>query len=402
MNGWNRVAALAAACVLVGCAARDDFDYGQPSATESVALGSQMPALESAMMGVAQKVVWSFPIPDVRVNGATVQGNDLLVDAFETTSRHYIVLCFDAPTGTPRWKLDLGVVPLKFPPLAGDRFVVMLLDDGAGMVVVNRRTGAREYNVATAMRVIPSGAAGSSESTVFMPSLVDNRIHALNPSSGMSGWHFRLDGTLVGGPMMTPRLPRRLVVVGTDMGEVVAYPASAWDETPPANPIWSRRLMGDVGAEMTVADLVLPTGRQVSVIVPCEDRGLYCLESATGDPRWVHRTDHPFRSRAEVAGGKVFCRNIERMHVIDLASGTPSWKGGEGAHQSYETCSGALTADAKRCFLWSDDRRVHRIDAKTGEVRATSSLAAFDLLVPSGDANVLLGITTSGMIVAGG
>lgn len=386
------------------CASDDGVAVIEAMTVEGPALYTDtLTALESEMAQVAMKRAWSGSyFSACTVQGAAVQESDLFVWVFNGRSRHYEVHSLNAKTGTRNWMVDVGDRNLEHLPMAGDRFVVCLLQDGAGMVVVNRANGARAYTMSTRVSQVPTGPAASSDSTVYLNSLIDDRVHALNPATGMSGWAFRTAGTITAGPITTPRLPRRLVVFGTDAGEVVALPPRAWNESRPSDPAWDRNVFGDVSGPISVAKAIVGDKLQVSVLVPCEDHGLYCLDAATGEPRWVYRTAHPFRGAARALGGRVFGRNERRLCVVDLATGDEAWAASaeDGETKPFETAFAAVAADDTRAYLWMGGKKIVRADGATGAFIAGANLASFDWIVPGGENNVLVGVTRDGYLVA--
>jgi len=360
-------------------------------------------SLESEMAGVAMKRAWSGRyFEGCSVQGAVIQNTDLFVWVFNGKTRHYEVHSINAATGARNWLVDVGHTRLEYPPMAGDRFVVALLADGKGMVVVQRSNGARAFSMSTRVDQVPTGPAASSDSTVYVNSLVDDRVHALNPANGLSGWMYRSDGTITAGPITTPKLPRRLVVVGTDRGAVVALPPRAWDEARPSDPAWERKVFGDVNGAITVASAMDGDMTKVSVLVPCDDNGLYCLDAASGESRWVYRTAHPFHGAARAMGGRVFGRNARRLCVVDLATGGEAWEASAegGPNKAFENAAGCVAADDTRAYLLMGGKAVARANGNDGAIVVAGGLPSFDWIVPSGDNNLLVGVTQDGHIVS--
>jgi outer membrane protein assembly factor BamB len=358
--------------------------------------------LESEMAQVAQKRAWSdHYFKNSVVHNAVVDGNDLLVSVFQGAERAFELHCIDATTGVNRWMLGGLPAPFEFAPTMGEEYVVGLFGGGHGMVVARRRNGARPFSLTTPFNQVPTASPASSDSTVYVTSLVDDRLHALNPENGFSGWAVRANGTINAGPLMTPRLPRRLIVVGTSRGEVVAYPPSPWSENEPAEPAWRRELFGEVSGEMSIAKRLTEDGIEVSILVPCGDKGLYCLDAATGEPRWVHRTDQPFTGRPVAFGDRVYARNKTRFFVLDLSTGDPVWEmGTEGNLRAYEESQSALAGDHQRAYLLDGKKRVTRVRGADGTKEASTSLNGFDFILRGGDSNLLIGLTKDGHIVA--
>jgi len=393
-------------CLLLafGCSSSDNVEVIEDVSEDRPALYTDtLTALEGEMAQVAIKRAWSGRyFTSCTVQGAVIQEADLFVWIFNGKTRRHEVHCIDAASGARRWMVDVGSRGLAYPPMAGDRLVTCLLEDGGGMVVVTRWNGARAYSMSAQVDQVPTGSAASSDSTVYMNSLVDDRVHALNPADGMSGWAFRVPGTVTTGPITTPKLPRRLVVVGTDSGEVVALPPSGWDESRPSQPAWDRRLHGDVSGPLSLAHSSADGKLAVSVLAPCEDHGLYCLDAATGESRWVYRTEAPMRGAANALGGRVFARNSRRLCVVDLATGDEAWTASpeDGALQPFEACMAGLAADDARAYLWVGGKKIARAEGKTGAILATANLASYDWIVPSGANNLLIGVTKDGHLVA--
>ncbi len=364
----------------------------------------RLQALEEQALGVGQKLAWSGRYFQGRtVESLNAQGADLFAQVFNPETREYEMHCVDLASGTPRWILVMGSERLRYPPLGGDRFVSLIQENGAGTLVVNRLTGAREFKMTTALQVIPADSAASTESTLYVGSLVDSRIHALSPESGRSGWSHRTNGTISTGPLVTPRIPRRVVAVGTDAGEVHAYPATGWHEPRPSGPLWTRRLLGDVNGEMAVAELTKKEGVTVSLLVPCEDNGLYCLDVATGEPRWTARGESPFQGSPRAAGGRVYARNAARLVVLDLESGQEVFGSGLGTggnFKEFELYDDVLAGDMNRAYLRTNERKVGRLNGKSGELEASQFLDLFDMVVPTGEKNLLLAATRDGYLVA--
>ncbi|MSR75369.1 MAG: hypothetical protein EXS14_07865 [Planctomycetes bacterium] len=310
----------------------------------------------------------------------------------------YEVHCIDLLTGVPRWLTNIGAIGLRTRLTVGDALVVCLLEDGAGMVVMKRRNGSITERRSVPMKLVPMGGAASSTSTVYVASLGDNAVHAINPADGLDGWRWRTEGRLFGAPVMTPATPRRLVVLAADNGEVVALPTSGWDEGRPAQAAWSRKLLGPMGGPVATYGSVTKSGSSTVVIAPCEDHGLYCLDGASGESRWVHRTDSAFRSQPQAAGGKVFAVNASGMQVVDIATGAELWTDAAKAPgQTFRQAKRMLAANATTVYM-TCGKGVGRLDAKTGKLLGCTDLLGVDFVVETGDAGLLVGATRCGQI----
>jgi outer membrane protein assembly factor BamB len=196
------------------------------------------------------------------------------------------------------------------------------------------------------------------------------------------------------------------VVVANEEGQIAALPAASWSDVPPDGPTWVYQALGSISAGMEAATRVdMETGRiQLYLAVPCEDNGLYCLDGASGTPRWIHRTRNPFNRAPQIAGSRIFACNGDRMHVLGLDDGPDGAGAGApstgGMRQALEDCETLYAADDRRADQGQGDRLVLRVDGRTGEPQAHARLLHFDKLIPAPDANVLVGLTKDGHIVA--
>jgi outer membrane protein assembly factor BamB len=386
-----------------GCSSSQNMGGGPYEEVDQPELYSdRVTALEAHMSQVALKRVWSgHYFKASTVEGALVDGADLFVWLFNGSTRHYEVHCVEAATGTLRWMVDVGETRLRYPPGADDRWVVCLLDDGRGMVVVKRSNGARQFNLRTSIQEEPTSPPASSDSTVYNNSLLDDRVHALNPDTGGTGWAYRTNGSVTSGPIMTPGLPRRLVIVGTDEGIVTALPPAAWNEVGPEEPSWERRMFGALTGQISLAERTVEDRLEVSVLAPCADHGLYCLDVATGEPRWVYRTASPFRGTPRTFNGRVFGRDTMRLHAIDLGTGDAAWQpsGAGEVPKDFESYDTALGADGTRVYL-TRGQQYARANPRTGDLIKTARLTSFAHVLPAADANLIIGVTEDGHLVA--
>lgn len=358
-------------------------------------------SLARAMARVGVERVFSVFGLDYQANlyGAWIAGHDLYLEQFGRAGRFEIV-SLDLRTGERKWVVQTGPCRLKAAPVPGDRYVVFLTEGDGGMVVINRATGAREFRMRAELNTPTNLPAVSSDTSVFVASLASSQIVALNPIDARPGWRYPTGSLITTGPVITPRLPRRLVVVGALDGTVTAVHAQGYNEAPPTTAAWKRRIFGAVNA-LSVADATIDGRRSVSVLASCEDGGLYCLDSASGEPRWVARSETPVKEGAVASGGTVFGR-AGKLIAVDLATGQPRWKGGDAkvGLAPWERASAGYAYDANRAYLRGDPREIWRVDSKTGAILANAQLDEFDYVLAAPEANMLVGLTSDGYVVA--
>jgi outer membrane protein assembly factor BamB len=331
--------------------------------------------------------------------GGWIAGHDLYLEQFGRSGRYEIV-ALDLRTGERKWVVQTGPNRLKAAPNPGDRHVAFLTENDGGMIVVNRATGVREFRMRADINTPTTFPAACSDTTVFVSSLASSQIVALNPIDGRPGWRYPLGSLLTTGPVITPRLTRKLVVAGCLDGTVTALPAQGWNEAPPTAAGWKRRIFGAVNA-LTVAEGTDQGRRVVSILASCEDGGLYCLDSASGEPRWVARNEMPVKEPAMASGGSVFAR-AGKLVAVDLVTGQPKWKGGsdKAGPAAWERATAGFACDAKRAYLRGDVKEIWRADAKTGEILASTRLVEFDYVLAAPEANMIVGLTSDGYVTA--
>lgn len=123
--------------------------------------------------------------------------------------------------------------------------------------------------------------------------------------------------------------------------------------------LWSFTTGGWVVTAPAVVDGVVYAGS--------DDYSLYALDADTGDLRWSFATGDVIRSTPTVADGRVyFGSNDNYIYALDAGAGTEIWKfdTGEWVQHSLEVGGGKVYFGAYS----EGDRKVHALDAATGEV----------------------------------
>ena len=124
-------------------------------------------------------------------------------------------------------------------------------------------------------------------------------------------------------------------------------------------PLWSFTSGGWVVTAPAVVDGVVYAGS--------DDFSLYALDAGSGSLRWSFATGDVVRSTPTVVDGRVyFGSNDNHLYALDAESGSELWKydTGDWVQYSPAVAGGMVYFGAK--FL--GDRRVHAVDAATGEV----------------------------------
>lgn len=125
------------------------------------------------------------------------------------------------------------------------------------------------------------------------------------------------------------------------------------------SPLWSFSTRGWVIPAPAVADGVVYAGS--------DDHSLYALTADTGELVWSFNASDVIRSTPKVVDGRVFFgSNDNHIYALDAAAGTELWRfdTGEWVQSSPAVGGGRVYFGAYS----EGDRRVHALDAATGEV----------------------------------
>ncbi|MBN2490767.1 MAG: PQQ-binding-like beta-propeller repeat protein [Planctomycetes bacterium] len=265
--------------------------------------------------------------------------------------------------GMTRWTFGRLDLPLEFPPAEGPTAVAFLTRDK--LWLVDRQSGSLLNRKTLAFT--PSTPPALSRSTVYLPSLGDNRIYSVAIADGADGWRVRMNGPISAAPAMAGNIGRPTLHVATEKGTVLAFDALAASAPPPEAPLWEKSLPGAV-----MADLSASADGGI-VFVPSHDYMLHAYRAATGESVWNYPGGRPLETPATHVGDLVFQRNADQLVALDFASGAVKW----------------MVAGAKHAVCkWGDDyivagpgQKLRRIQGKDGAVLAEAERAE-DFLVP--------------------
>jgi outer membrane protein assembly factor BamB len=270
-------------------------------------------------------------------------------------------------SGQPKWTFGRLVLPPVFPPSEGPTAVAILTRDR--LYVIDRETGSL-MNRKT-LSFTPSAPPVLSRSTVYIPSLSDNRIHTVAISDGSEGWRVRLGSPIAAAPAIGGTVGRPTLHVATQKGTVVAFDALSASAPPPSQELWKRSL-----ADGVVADLA--TSNDASVVyVSSEDFALHAYRAATGEKVWSYAAGRALNTHAVDVNGVVFQKNGGQLVAIDGETGEEKW---------------AVKGATRPICRWGDQylvagpgQRVRRINTPDGaELAAGDVVEDFLLTDPMG------------------
>jgi outer membrane protein assembly factor BamB len=160
---------------------------------------------------------------------------------------------------------------------------------------------------------VPGFAPAVVSDAVYAAS-ADGSISRLDPATGRSVWRITASKTLSAGA----GADTKVVVVGTDKGDVLAFDTSG-------NPKWTAKVSTEVVAPPRVAEDV--------VLVFAGDGSVHALSAVDGTKKWVNQRITPPLTVRNFAGG-ITTRGAlfvgtsgGRLLALDVGSGIVGWDG---------------------------------------------------------------------------
>lgn len=294
---------------------------------------------------------------------------------FSTDDLIYAVTADDAlhaigADGVHRWiSKDLTGVPTA-PPVMNSWGVAFLV--GSDLFVFERTYG--NLTLKKRLPFPPAAVPAMTDSTLFVSTFVENRIHTVDLDSGLSGWSYRTAEGVVSSPVVIGDLSRQtLFFAGLD-GEVTALPAVSADSLAPSAAAW-RRSTNDTNT----ADLV--TDGTTSVFLASEDTKLYAFDRITGVIQWAYPTGSPLEEAPYLGDGMLYQPVEGDLLAIDASTGELKWTfEGKDAR--------AVASVGNKLYVRDGKGKLHQLDAGSGTyVRAVdvdqgkANTAASELLL---------------------
>ncbi len=299
---------------------------------------------------------WQLQLP--------LEADQTLVDAFLVDDVLYLTtqdgyaFAVHAYTGAIRWLREItsGGYRVRAPCHAGDRAVFVT---PTRLVAFDRVSGESRLDVTLG---IPAGSAGASDGALVFFGSLNERFYAFDALDGLERWKITTNGPIDA----TPAVFEGAVYLASDDGGV--YSCTAADK---------RFRWQAVTNGPNTADLVVDTN---GVYVASRDQSLYLFDLAFGQPRWRVRFAGPLYEPPAVTADTAyqFCPDDGLWAVnVDVleADDRIRWKMPNGR--------ALATVHKDTAFVYTRDRTLQSVDAKTGDIRHTVPTQQFSLVAPS-------------------
>ena len=224
---------------------------------------------------------------------------------------------------------------------------------GSDLYVIDRAYG--NLTLKKRLPFPPSTDPVMSDSTLYISSFVENRIHTVDLDTGLAGWSYRTAEGCTAAPVIVGKAPKQTVYFAGLDGEVMALPAIAASGYAPDGAAWRSRAY-----DSNTADLV--TDGSSHVLCASEDSKLYAFDRITGDTRWTFPSGTSLESSPVVGGGAVYQRVGDHLHAIDLGTGAVKWQ------FEHELDDDSWVAAGDDYLYISCHDGLHSVDAATGKI----------------------------------
>jgi outer membrane protein assembly factor BamB len=225
----------------------------------------------------------------------------------------------DLKTGKYKWTLT---VPgeLDHPPSVSPNRVAFV--HGSRAVVVNRTTGARTSSgLYYDLPSWPSATPALTDTTIYVPTYIENKLQTVDLARGLSGWSYRTRGLVATTPLIAGSGAGHSLIMAAEDGLVVALPARDATEPAPRNESWTARTFGTFDLD--------PVEHGDLVYIASSDSSLYAFNSIGGSIMWRYITGGEWRGELAVGGDTVFARTDRDWLALDAATGAVKWTAGD-------------------------------------------------------------------------
>jgi outer membrane protein assembly factor BamB len=298
-----------------------------------------LPQDSTAQVGSLEPI-WTTPLGQFRqtsVLRAGVVGDVLLVE-----DGLHGISALELPDGHPRWFVQLEGA-LDHWPTAGAGTVA--LASGTNTVVVELSTGRRLFDHGSA--ALPAGAPVSDGRLVYVPSLLNDTLVAIDTANGMQAWEYRLPARFASGAQLIGSEGRASVLFASDDGKLRALPAGV---DVPDRERWVRHVGALVAPPVQAGNRIYLTtvGREV-----------IALDASSGEIEWKHLPGESITGSAVVVGDGIAVATESRVIMLSADDGRARWE---------RAAAGTVTGEAGGALLWRDESgRSVLLDGETGE-----------------------------------
>ena len=374
MSSQNWLAGIwivAASALLVACSSSPKHDNDSADAGSASSGGST---------AAAEKYGLDLAWERENFGGATIDQMFHDADLIYTVTSDNAIHAIGA-NGVHRWisyDMDSRVTA---PPAANSWAVAFLA--GSDVYVFDRAAG----NLLMKRRLPfpPSSVPAISESTLFVPTFVDNRVNTVDLETGRLGWSYRTAEGVTAAPVVMGDDARQHVYLAGLDGEVTALAAVDATGFAPSGATWRTRANDTNTADLSTDGQHLYCASQ--------DTKLYAFDPITGDIRWTFPAGARLEAAPVAVGDAVYLFVEGSLHAVDSQTGEHRWE----FEHPVDPSSGFVAGAGDRLYVRDADG-LHLVNAGTGSIERTFGVDSASAM-PFGAGEILV-VPQGGRLVA--
>jgi outer membrane protein assembly factor BamB len=239
--------------------------------------------------------LWSVPI-----TGYVTRVSPAVSDGVVFAGGGFAFGAWDAATGKQLWTVPLQYVGQSSPVLTDE--LVIVSSQERWTYALDRESGDIVWRVPT--EGIVFGAPAISEGKAFYAT-DEGIVYAVDLDSGRVVWRQTVTGSIFGSPVVS----QGLILVTTQAGEFAALDSQSGSIR------WTA-LHGGSNPPATNGDIV---------VIADADGGIYGLDLATGDQRWLYPTGRPELTSPSLADNLALIGAGSTILALDLDTGEAAW-----------------------------------------------------------------------------
>lgn len=287
----------------------------------------------------APKMTWVYKMADGTKSSPVIGKEGIFIGC---NDGFLYALGFD---GKLLWKFNAGN-SIEAPPLYVDN--TLFFGNLEGIIyAVDAKSGTMKWKYATEGQISGSSNVVFTKEKKILTGSYDYSLYALNAISGKVSWKYTSENYINGSPATNGKIAvfggcdgqLHLVNVNTGTAEkinLITYIASstALDGNMAYFGNYDGEFFGvDISKKTVVwkkegagAYTASPAVSVKYVIMPSQDRTVYCFDKATGKSIWTHKTLGSITASPVVAGQTVVISSGDgRVYFLDLATGNETW-----------------------------------------------------------------------------
>jgi len=283
--------------------------------------------------------------------------------------------------GLPRWTTLALPEPIAYPPASNGR-VVAVVSKG-DLYCFDRNGGA--LRLKRRLPFATSARPALSTTTGYFPGWDENRVHAVDLTTGSIGWFYRPRGPVSAAPTVAGAPPREVLYVASEDGVIAAYEAAS-ALGPPGVEAWATSANGaNRAAIATSADDAL-------LLVASEDSFLYGIDRTSGLKRWAFGAGVALGRTPWAVPGAVYVDTGREFVSLNSGDGSVRWRLG-GSYRF-------LVRNGGRSYVLSGADRILVLDDASGEVLGSFDMSAYAFFATNTRGDTLYVATRDGRIFA--